>query len=155
MERAPRPVLWWRDTCPHACHSEVRFVSVLSDQVQTHTPSLVTFDLADTGATVAAAAEILQCFGHVDVLINNAGVSYRGAVLDTPVAVDKRVMETNYFGPVALTKGNVFDGRKGRVGFCVFTSLGSLSARRCLASSSVSPWEHTVIYSSGACLPDF
>ncbi|XP_036152346.1 dehydrogenase/reductase SDR family member 7B isoform X2 [Myotis myotis] len=75
-----------------------------ASEVQTHTPRMVTFDLADTGATVAAAAEILQCFGHVDVLINNAGVSYRGTILDTPVDVDRRVMETNYFGPVALTK---------------------------------------------------
>nr|KAF6305214.1 dehydrogenase/reductase 7B [Pipistrellus kuhlii] len=75
-----------------------------ASEVRTHAPSTVTFDLADPGATVAAAAEILRCFGHVDVLINNAGVSFRGAVLDTPVDVDRRVMETNYFGPVALTK---------------------------------------------------
>uniref|UniRef100_A0A480XVG1 Dehydrogenase/reductase SDR family member 7B n=1 Tax=Sus scrofa TaxID=9823 RepID=A0A480XVG1_PIG len=73
-------------------------------KVQTHKPHTVTFDLADPGAIVGAAAEILRCFGHVDVLINNAGVSYRGAVVDTSLDVDKRVMETNYFGPVALTK---------------------------------------------------
>ncbi|XP_036134331.1 dehydrogenase/reductase SDR family member 7B isoform X1 [Molossus molossus] len=73
-------------------------------KVQTHTPHTVTFDLADTGTVVAAAAEILQRFGRVDVLINNAGVSYRGAILDTALDVDQRVMQTNYFGPVALTK---------------------------------------------------
>ncbi|KAK2110513.1 Dehydrogenase reductase SDR member 7B [Saguinus oedipus] len=65
---------------------------------------MVTFDLTDPGAIVAAAAEILQCFGCVDILVNNAGISYRGTVMDTTVDVDKRVMETNYFGPVALTK---------------------------------------------------
>ena len=64
----------------------------------------MTFDLADPGAIAGAASEILQCFGHVDVLINNAGISYRGAIVDTSPDVDKRVMETNYFGPVALTK---------------------------------------------------
>ncbi|XP_011376432.1 dehydrogenase/reductase SDR family member 7B isoform X5 [Pteropus vampyrus] len=73
-------------------------------EVQTHKPYIVTFDLADPGAIVAATAEILQCFGYVDVLINNAGISYRGAIIDTTTDVDKRVMETNYFGPVALTK---------------------------------------------------
>ncbi|XP_012506888.1 PREDICTED: dehydrogenase/reductase SDR family member 7B isoform X2 [Propithecus coquereli] len=73
-------------------------------KVQTHKPYTVTFDLADPGAIVAAAAEILQCFGHVDILVNNAGISYRGAIMDTTLDVDKRVMETNYFGPVALTK---------------------------------------------------
>lgn len=84
---------------------KVCLVSIVSDQVQTHKPFTVTFDLTDPGAVVAATAEILQCFGYVDVLINNAGVSYRGTILDTTTDVDKRVMETNYFGPVALTKG--------------------------------------------------
>uniref|UniRef100_A0A8P0TQA5 Dehydrogenase/reductase SDR family member 7B n=1 Tax=Canis lupus familiaris TaxID=9615 RepID=A0A8P0TQA5_CANLF len=73
-------------------------------KVQTHKPYMVTFDLADPGAIIAATAEILQCFGYVDVLINNAGISYRGAIVDTTTDVDKKVMETNYFGPVALTK---------------------------------------------------
>ncbi|XP_059524305.1 dehydrogenase/reductase SDR family member 7B isoform X1 [Myotis daubentonii] len=89
-----------------------------ASEVQTHTPRMVTFDLADTGATVAAAAEILQCFGHVDVLVNNAGVSYRGTILDTPVDVDRRVMETNYFGPIALTKAllpSMVQRRRGHV----------------------------------------
>uniref|UniRef100_A0A8C3VQT8 Dehydrogenase/reductase SDR family member 7B n=1 Tax=Catagonus wagneri TaxID=51154 RepID=A0A8C3VQT8_9CETA len=73
-------------------------------QVQAHKPHTVIFDLTDPGATVRAAAQILKCFGHVDVLINNAGISYRGTIVDTSLDVDKRVMETNYFGPVALTK---------------------------------------------------
>lgn len=90
-----------------ARHPEVRLASLGLGQVQTHKPHTVTFDLADPGAIVGAAAEILRCFGHVDVLINNAGISYRGAVVDTSLDVDKRVMETNYFGPVALTKGSV------------------------------------------------
>lgn len=75
------------------------------NQGQTHQPFLVTFDLTDPGAVAAAAAEILQCFGYVDVLINNAGISYRGTISDTIVDVDRKVMEINYFGPVALTKG--------------------------------------------------
>ncbi|XP_021032568.1 dehydrogenase/reductase SDR family member 7B isoform X1 [Mus caroli] len=75
-----------------------------SSQGQTHQPFVVTFDLADPGTIAAAAAEILQCFGYVDVLINNAGISYRGTISDTIVDVDRKVMEINYFGPVALTK---------------------------------------------------
>lgn len=75
-----------------------------SSQGQTHQPCVVTFDLIDPGAIAPAAAEILQCFGHVDILINNAGISYRGAISDTIVDVDRKVMEINYFGPVALTK---------------------------------------------------
>lgn len=54
---------------------------------------------------VNAAEEILKALGHVDILINNAGISYRGTIVDTGLDVDKKVMETNYFGPIALTKG--------------------------------------------------
>ncbi|XP_060883152.1 LOW QUALITY PROTEIN: dehydrogenase/reductase SDR family member 7B [Labrus mixtus] len=71
---------------------------------QTHTPRTVTFDLADADSVDGAAEEILKCYGHVDVLINNAGISYRGNILDTHTSVHRDVMETNYFGPVALTQ---------------------------------------------------
>ncbi|KAM5308126.1 dehydrogenase/reductase SDR family member 7B isoform 5-T6 [Glossophaga mutica] len=91
-------------------------------KVQTHKPFTVTFDLTDPGAVIAATAEILQCFGYVDVLINNAGVSYRGAILDTTTDVDKRVMETNYFGPVALTKALLPSMIKRRQGHIVAIS---------------------------------
>lgn len=69
-----------------------------------HTPSTVTFDLADRDAVDGAAAEILKCYGHVDVLINNAGISFRGSILETDMSVQRDVMETNYFGPIALTR---------------------------------------------------
>ncbi|XP_045680613.1 dehydrogenase/reductase SDR family member 7B isoform X4 [Phyllostomus hastatus] len=91
-------------------------------KVQTHKPFTVTFDLTDPEAVVGATAEILQCFGYVDVLINNAGVSYRGAILDTTTDVDKRVMETNYFGPVALTKAFLPSMIKRRQGHIVAIS---------------------------------
>ncbi|KAM5308121.1 dehydrogenase/reductase SDR family member 7B isoform 1-T7 [Glossophaga mutica] len=102
--------------------TKVHLVSIISDQVQTHKPFTVTFDLTDPGAVIAATAEILQCFGYVDVLINNAGVSYRGAILDTTTDVDKRVMETNYFGPVALTKALLPSMIKRRQGHIVAIS---------------------------------
>ncbi|XP_053898871.1 dehydrogenase/reductase SDR family member 7B isoform X1 [Malaclemys terrapin pileata] len=69
-----------------------------------HKPFTVIFDLSDTKTVVSAAEEILKCVGHVDILINNAGISYRGTILDTGMDVDKKVMETNYFGPIAFTK---------------------------------------------------
>ncbi|XP_025939079.1 dehydrogenase/reductase SDR family member 7B isoform X3 [Apteryx rowi] len=70
----------------------------------THKPHTVVFDLSDTRTVLNAAEEILKYLGHVDILINNAGISYRGTIVDTGLDVDKKVMETNYFGPIALTK---------------------------------------------------
>ncbi|XP_059003899.1 dehydrogenase/reductase SDR family member 7B isoform X1 [Mustela lutreola] len=94
----------------------------LATKVQTHKPYTVTFDLTDPGAIVTATAEILQCFGHVDVLINNAGISYRGTIVDTTTDVDKKVMETNYFGPIALTKALLPSMIKRRQGHVVAIS---------------------------------
>ncbi|XP_077590159.1 dehydrogenase/reductase SDR family member 7B [Stigmatopora nigra] len=67
-------------------------------------PSTVIFDLSNVASMERAAQDILKCYGRVDVLINNAGVSYRGNILDTHLSVQRDVMETNYFGPVALTQ---------------------------------------------------
>ncbi|KAG9342959.1 hypothetical protein JZ751_015175 [Albula glossodonta] len=77
---------------------------VADSKQKMHTASIVTFDLSDTEAVASAAEEILKCHGHVDILINNAGVSYRGMILSTHVDVHKQVMGINYFGPVALTQ---------------------------------------------------
>nr|XP_033770729.1 dehydrogenase/reductase SDR family member 7B isoform X1 [Geotrypetes seraphini] len=88
----------------------------------THKPHAVTFDLSDTEAVASAVGEILKCVGHVDILINNAGISYRGTILDTEVDVDRTLMETNYFGPVALTKALLPSMIKKRSGHIVVIS---------------------------------
>ncbi|MED6244334.1 Dehydrogenase reductase SDR member 7B [Ataeniobius toweri] len=73
-------------------------------QHQTFTPNTVVFNLVRADSVEKAAQEILKCYGHIDVLINNAGISYRGNILDTHISVQRDVMETNYFGPIALTQ---------------------------------------------------
>ncbi|XP_060116765.1 dehydrogenase/reductase SDR family member 7B [Heteronotia binoei] len=87
-----------------------------------HKHHTVTFDLSDTKAVVRAAEEILKHMDHVDILINNAGISYRGTIADTVVEVDRKVMETNYFGPVALTKALLPSMIKRRQGHIVAIS---------------------------------
>lgn len=83
---------------------ELTASSTGSQRQQTYTPCTVIFDLADKDTVDRAAEEILKCYGQVDVLINNAGISYRGSILDTHLSVQRDVMETNYFGPIALTQ---------------------------------------------------
>ena len=42
--------------------------------------------------------------GDVDVLVHSGGVSQRSLVMDTDLATDRRIMDLNFFGTVALTK---------------------------------------------------
>ena len=58
---------------------------------------LLNFDAAKT------ASEAEKFFGLVDVLVNNAGATQRSLTLDTDMAVYRRLMELDYFAPVALT----------------------------------------------------
>ena len=61
------------------------------------------FDLLAFDAA-AIAARALAEMEHIDLLIHCGGVSQRGTVLETEIAVDRRIMEINYFSTVALTK---------------------------------------------------
>jgi len=61
-------------------------------------------DLTEAAAIPAAADSVLRQQGQVDILVNNSGITQRSLVKDTRLEVDRRIMETNYFGAVALTK---------------------------------------------------
>lgn len=61
-------------------------------------------DLEDHATLEEAARQVLDRAGHVDVLVNNGGISQRSLVKDTQVEVVRRLMEVNFLGTVALTK---------------------------------------------------
>lgn len=62
-------------------------------------------DLAKIDEIPSSLEKILKIVGHVDILINNAGLSYRGEVLTTNIKVDQEIMMVNYIAQVALIKG--------------------------------------------------
>ncbi|MDO9453014.1 MAG: SDR family oxidoreductase, partial [Stagnimonas sp.] len=61
-------------------------------------------DLSDLADIDRMAAEVLKDFGHVDVLINNAGRSIRRGVMESTTRFHdfERTMQLNYFGSVRL-----------------------------------------------------
>ncbi len=61
-------------------------------------------DLAQSTTIPGIVETVLEQTGRIDILINNGGVSQRALASETPLDVDRRIMEVNYFGTVALTK---------------------------------------------------
>jgi NAD(P)-dependent dehydrogenase (short-subunit alcohol dehydrogenase family) len=64
-----------------------------------------------------AIASVIQCFGGIDVLINNAGITHRSAFRDTNLEVFRRVMGVNFFGSLYCTKASLDSliARKGLI----------------------------------------
>lgn len=66
--------------------------------------------------------EILEIFGHIDILLNNGGISVRADAISTTIDVDIKVMLVNYFGAVAMTKSILPSMIKRQEGNIVFVS---------------------------------
>ena len=65
---------------------------------------ILPFDLALYGNMNVVVKDALNCFGSIDILINNGGISQRSLIIDTDISVDKKIMEIDYLGTIALTK---------------------------------------------------
>jgi len=72
--------------------------------VPTHHPIIIPLDLSKVEDIPKCVDQILALTGHIDILINNGGVSHRGSVLETKLSVDMEIMQVNYFGTITLTK---------------------------------------------------
>jgi short-subunit dehydrogenase len=66
---------------------------------------ILPLDLSESSTLTLTAEAATQIFGHIDILVNNGGISQRSMAKDTVLDVDRRLMEVDYFGTVALTKG--------------------------------------------------
>lgn len=64
----------------------------------------VPFDLSETAGIEETVADIIKKEGRIDMLLNIGGISQRALIIDTPIWLDRRIMEINYFGTIALTK---------------------------------------------------
>ena len=65
---------------------------------------IVPFDLTVTDKIHTIVEEQIGNFGRIDILLNISGISQRSLVKETPVHIDRKIMEINYFGTIAFTK---------------------------------------------------
>ncbi len=85
---------------------------------------VLSLDLEDYSNFESKVEQAITFFGRVDVLVNNGGISQRSLAKDTDIDVDKRLMNINYLGTVALTKAILPYFIKHKFGhFVVTTSI--------------------------------
>jgi short-subunit dehydrogenase len=85
---------------------------------------IITIDLEDYNNLQPKVDAALALFGKVDILVNNGGISQRSFAKDTLISVDKRIMDINYLGTVALSKAllpHFIENKKGH--FVITTSI--------------------------------
>ena len=61
-------------------------------------------DLEKSDNFSALARKVMDEMGAIDVLINNGGISQRATASETSMEVERKMMEVNYFGNIALSK---------------------------------------------------
>ncbi|XP_072943984.1 dehydrogenase/reductase SDR family protein 7-like [Epargyreus clarus] len=88
----------------------------------TEEPVVIELDLADLDHLDAFIQKVYNICGHIDILINNGGVSHRGAILHTKMDVFKQIMCINYFGAVGLTTAVLPKMVERKSGHIVFIS---------------------------------
>lgn len=61
-------------------------------------------DVTDHAVMAANTQRVVDAFGSIDVLINNAGISQRSKCVDTDMSVYRKLMDVDVLGQIALTK---------------------------------------------------
>jgi NAD(P)-dependent dehydrogenase (short-subunit alcohol dehydrogenase family) len=97
-------------------------------------------DVCDDASVNAAVSSVLGKVGAIDVLINNAGLVYGGAVEDLRLEDWRRQFETNFFGVIRVTQAvlpRMRERRQGRIlmmssvsGFVTPPTQGAYSASK-------------------------
>ncbi|MCH2224107.1 MAG: SDR family oxidoreductase [Crocinitomicaceae bacterium] len=81
-------------------------------------------DLEHSGNFNELVSIVITEFGNIDFLFNNGGLSQRSEVHETPMEIDRRIMEINYFGNIALAKAVLPVFRRQKSGhFIVISSI--------------------------------
>jgi dehydrogenase/reductase SDR family protein 7B len=68
------------------------------------TTFLVPIDLSNEESVALAAQKVLDKKFKVDCLYQFAGISQRSIVSETPLSIDRKIFEINFFGALGLTK---------------------------------------------------
>ncbi|MGW6129070.1 SDR family oxidoreductase [Cellulomonas sp. NPDC055163] len=104
----------------HAVVATGRDPQRVQDAIGAHENLLpVALDITDPTAAEAAVAAAVDRFGRVDVLVNNAGNFYAGFFEEISPKQFRAQMETNFFGPLNVTRAVLPVMRRQRSGHVI------------------------------------
>jgi len=87
----------------------------------------IPFDLSETTGIEGIVRQQIESSGRIDFLLNIGGISQRARIDETPLWLDRKIFEINYFGTIALTKAVLPYMIRQRSGHILATS--SISGR--------------------------
>ncbi len=76
----------------------------LSKELNSKLLLTVQADVSNESDCANFISQTLNAFGHIDILINNAGISMRALFKDTDISTLKQLMDVNFWGSVYCTK---------------------------------------------------
>jgi len=82
------------------------------------TPEIIAFDVTNSDDLNRASDAVIKKYGHVDILVLNAGRSQRALAIDTPIDETINLMNLNFLSYVSLSKAvlpNMIPRNKGQV----------------------------------------
>lgn len=89
----------------------------------------IKLDVTNATEVAAAVKQAQERFGRIDVLVNNAGIGYFGAIEESEEAEYRRMFEINFFGLAAVTNAVLPIMRAQRSGHIVnISSIGGMVA---------------------------
>ncbi len=108
----------------------------------TSSVEVLQLDVTDTASVAAAVGRVVEATaGHLDAVVNNAGVSAGGAFEDVADSEFRRVVETNLFGVLNVTRAvlpMMRQRHRGRI--VVVTSAGAFFGSPGLSAYAASKW---------------
>lgn len=101
----------------------------LLDLVKEHEDSAIVFklDVTDSNQITSVVQKTIDTFGRIDVLVNNAGISYYSSFEEAIEEEARKMFESNFWGLVHMTKAVLPQMRSQKFGHIInFSSLGGL-----------------------------
>lgn len=106
-----------------------RQVKSVQDIIKGHEERVLalSMDVTDKAGVQSAIAQAEKHFGHIDVLVNNAGYGYLSSIEEGEDDKIRQQMETNFFGTLHTIQAALPKMRMRRKGHIVnYTSIGGL-----------------------------